>query len=130
VGSKKEIADGKEAHPEFSREMTKFYKDNKGASFEQARKHAAKLGYDEFSKGAHDRYRKEAGGKTQRAKARKAPAGGSKAPERCWMDLTTGKFCTDFDSGKPGTEVAIYHRVAMGTISLAYPPEEKGSLKA
>ncbi len=103
--------------PEFKREITKFYRNNKGASLEQARKQAKKLGYDAFSQAAHDRYRQEAGGKTQGAKARKAPTGEPKAPERCWMDLKTGQFHTDFDSGKPGTQVAIYHRVAMGTIN-------------
>jgi hypothetical protein len=39
------------------------------------------------------------------------------------MDLSTGKFCTDFELGKPGTQVAIYRRVATGAVSLAYPPE-------
>jgi hypothetical protein len=109
--------------------MTEFYKKNKSASFEQAKKQAAKLGYAEFSKGAHDRYRKTAGHKAQRAKAPKAPAGKQEAPERCWMDLSTGKFHTDFESGQPGTEVAIYDRVAKGTISLAYPRQKKSARK-
>jgi hypothetical protein len=103
--------------------MAKFYRSNKNASFEQARKHAAKLGYDAFSKSAHDQYRKKAEGKRLRTNRRKAAAGEHEAPERCWMDLSTGRFCTDFDSGKPGTQVAIYQRVATGAISLAYPPE-------
>ena len=115
--------------PEFSRAMTEFYKNKKGASFEQAKKHAAKLGYDEFSKAAHERYRNEAGNKAPRAKAPKAPAGEPEAPERCWMELKTRKFYTDFESGKPGTEVAIYDRVAKGTICLAYPRQKKGSRK-
>lgn len=107
--------------PEFSREMTRFYKAKKDASFEQARKHAAKHGYDAFSKSAHARYRKEAGNKAQRARAPKAPVGEPQAPERAWMDLSTGKFYTDFESGKPGTQVAIYERTAVGAINLAYP---------
>jgi hypothetical protein len=115
--------------PEFNREMRKFYTAKKDASFEQAKKQAAKLGYDALSRGAHERYRKEAGAKTQHSKARKGPAGKRQAPDRCWMDLKTGKFCTDFGSGKPGTEVAIYDRVAKGTISLAYPRQKKGSRK-
>ena len=108
---------------EFSQEMTEFYKANKDASLEKARKHAARLGYPEFSKGAHDQFRKKAGGKIQHTKRRKAAAGEPEAPERCWMDLSTGKFCTDFELGKPGTQVAIYRRVATGAVSLAYPPE-------
>jgi hypothetical protein len=109
--------------------MRKFYNATKEASFEQAKKHAAKLGYAEFSKSAHDRYRKAAGNKAERAKAPKAPAGERQAPERCWLDLKTGKFYTNFESGKPGTEVAIYDRVAKGTMSLAYPRQKKGSRK-
>ncbi len=109
--------------PEFSQEMTKFYIANKDASLEKASKHAAKLGYPEFSKGAHDEYRKKAEGKRLRTNRRKAAAGEPEAPERCWMDLSTGRFCTDFELGKPGTQVAIYQRVATGAISLAYPPE-------
>ena len=115
--------------PEFRREMAKFYRSNKNASFEQARKHAAKLGYDAFSKSAHDQYRKKAGGKARRTKRRRAAAGEPEAPKRCWLDLSTGRFYTDFGSGKPGTEVAIYDRVAKGTISLAYPRQKKGSRK-
>lgn len=94
--------------PEFRKGMTTFYRANRGASLEQARKYAKKLGYEEYSKAAHDRYRKEAGGKTQRVQAQKASAGELEAPERCWMDLTTGKFFTDFALGKPGTKVAIF----------------------
>ena len=109
--------------PEFSREMTEFYKENKDASLEKARKYAARQGYPEFSKGAHDHYRKKAEGKRLRTNRRKAAAGELEAPERCWMDLSTGKFCTDFELGKPGTQVAIYRRVATGAVSLAYPPE-------
>jgi len=115
--------------PDFIRDMRKFYVAKKDASFEQAKKEAAKLGYAEFSKGAHERFRKEAGGTTERAKARKRPAGVRQAPDRCWLDLKTGKFATDFGSGKPGTEVAIYHRVAKGTIALAYPRQKKGARK-
>ena len=107
--------------PEFSREMAKFYRANKDASLEKARKHAAKLGYPEFSKGAHDAYRSKAGVKTPRTKTRKAAASKLEIPERCWRDLKTGEFCTDFDLGKPGTQVAIYKLVATGAISLAYP---------
>ena len=109
--------------PEFSQAMAKFYRSNKDASLEKARKHAARLGYPEVSKGAHDEYRKKAGLNTRRTKTRKAAAAKLEVPDRCWMDLSTGKFCTDFDSGKPGTQVAIYQRVATGAISLAYPPE-------
>ena len=115
--------------PEFRQEMARFYKANKDASLEQARKQAKKLGYDSFSKGAHDHYREEAGSKTKRTRAPKAPAGERQVPDRCWLDLKTGKFYTDFGSGKPGTEVAIYDRVAKGTISLAYPRQKKGSRK-
>ena len=61
--------------------------------------------------------------KRLRTNRRKAAAGELEAPERCWMDLSTGRFCTDFELGKPGTQVAIYQRVATGAISLAYPPE-------
>jgi hypothetical protein len=103
--------------------MTEFYKKNRSASFELAKKQAAKLGYAEFSKSAHDRYRQAIGGTTQRARTRKGPAGKRQAPDRCWMDLKTRKFYTDFDAGRPGTEVAIYQRVAQGAISLAYSPE-------
>ncbi len=115
--------------PEFRREMAKFYKANKDASLQQARKQAKKLGYDSFSKGAHDHYREEAGSKTKRTRAPKPPAGKRQAPDRCWMDLKTGKVCTDFAAGKPGTEVAIYKRVGMGPITLAYPRQRKGSRK-
>ena len=115
--------------PDFNRDMRKFYTAKKDASFEQAKKKAAKLGYAEFSKGAHERCRKEARGTTQRTKARKAPAGKRQAPDRCWLDLRTGKFYTDFASGRPGMEVAIYHRVAKGTISLAYSRQKKGARK-
>jgi hypothetical protein len=111
--------------PEFSRKMTEFYTAHKEVSLEKARKHAAKLGYDEFSKGAHDQYRKKAGGKAPRSKRRKAAAGIPEAPKRCWMDLSTGKFRTDFGRGKPGTQVAIYRRVATGVIRLAYPPQRR-----
>jgi len=107
--------------PEFGRQMAKFYTANKDASLEKARKHAAKLGYPEFSKGAHDEYRKKAGLNTRRTNTRKAAAAELEIPERCWRDLSTGEFCTDFDLGKPGTRVAIYKLVATGAISLAYP---------
>lgn len=110
---------------EFSQAMTKFYKENKNAGLEKARKFAAKLGYPALSKGAHDQYRKKAGVKTQRTNRRKPAAGEPEAPKRCWMDLSTGKFCADFDLGKPGTKVAIYERVATGAISLAYPIRRK-----
>jgi hypothetical protein len=120
---------GKRHTPEFSREMIKFYKTKKNATIDQARNRAARLGYDDFSKAAHDRYRKEAVGKTQLGKAQRAPAGKRKVPDRCWMDLKTGKFYTDFAEGHPGTKVVIFDRVADGTISLAYPQEKKGSRK-
>ena len=130
AGRKKEREHVARRHtPEFNRDMRKFYTAKKDASFEQAKKEAAKLGYAEFSKGAHERFRKEARGTTERAKARKAPAGRRQAPDRCWLDLKTGKFYTNFESGKPGTEVAIYDRVAKGTMSLAYPRQKKGSRK-
>jgi hypothetical protein len=109
--------------PEFSQKMTGFYRANKDASLEKARKHAAGLGYPEFSEGAHDLYRKKARVKTQPSKKRKAAAGTPEAPKQCWMDLSTGKFCTDFGRGKPGTQVAIYRRVATGAIRLVYPPQ-------
>ena len=114
---------------EFKEAIKKFYKGNKEASLKQARKYATKFDYTEFSQAAHDRFRKEAGVKMQRAKAGKAPAGEQEPPDRVWMDLSAGKFYTDFDSGKPGTRVAIYDRIAMGNISLAYPPEKKGARK-
>jgi hypothetical protein len=113
--------------PEFSREMTKFYEANKDASLEKARKHAAQLGYPEYSEEAHDQYRKKAGGKSQRAKGHEAAAGIPKAPKRCWMDLSTGKFRTDFGLGKPGTHVAIYQRVATGVIRLVYPAQRSAN---
>jgi len=113
--------------PEFSREMTEFYKANKDASLEKARKHAARLGYPEFSKGAHDQYRKKAGGKAQRIKGRKADTGIPKAPTRCWMDLSTGNVRTNFGLGKPGTHVAIYRRVATGVIRLVYPAQRSAN---
>lgn len=120
---------GRRHTPEFTREMIKFYKTKKNATIDQARNRAVRLGYDDFSKAAHDRFRKKAGGKTQRGKARKARAGKTEAPDRCWMDLSTGKFYTDFDEGQPGTNVAIYQRVAIGAIELAYPLQKKGSRK-
>ena len=58
--------------PEFEQEMIKFHKSKKNASPQQARKHAKALGYVLFSQAAHDRFRKEAGDKTKRGKARKA----------------------------------------------------------
>ena len=106
---------------EFSRAMAKFYKQNKDAGLEKARKHAARLGYPEFSKGAHDEYRKKVGLNTRRTNTRKAAAAELEIPERCWRDLSTGEFCTDFDLGKPGTQVAIYKLVATGAVNLAYP---------
>jgi hypothetical protein len=112
--------------PEFGRQMAKFYKQNKNAGLEKARKHAAKLGYPEFSKGAHDEYRKKVGVNTRRTKTRKAAAAGEpEAPKRCWRDLSTGKFCANFELGKPGTKVAIYEQVATGAISLSYPIRRK-----
>ena len=106
-----------------SRSRRSFYKENKNASLEKASKHAARLGYPEFSKGAHDQYREKAGVNTRRTNTRKAAAAELEIPERCWRDLSTGEFCTDFDLGKPGTQGAIYKLVATGAISLAYPPE-------
>ncbi len=50
----------KQHSSEFIGEMARFYKAHKDASLEQARKRAKQLGYDAFSKTAHDRFRKEA----------------------------------------------------------------------
>lgn len=111
----------------FKEAMKKFYRGNKDASLEQAKKRAAMLGYSEFSQAAHDRFRKGAGVKVQRAKAEKSPAGEHEAPRQVWMDFNCGEFNTDFASGKPGTEVAIYNRVAVGTINLDYPMGKNGS---
>lgn len=116
--------------PEFIKEMIKFYQTHKNASFAQARSHAGKFAHPEYGEATHERYREEARGKRQRAKAGKAPGGEKEVPPRCWRDLSTGRFYTDFAEGKPGTGVAIYDLVAKGTINLAYPPGEKGSRKA
>ena len=106
---------------EFVKEMTQFYRANKDASIEKAKKHASRFGYDNFSKGSHDRYRKMAEGQTRLTTRRRASAGKQKVPKRVWMDQNSGEFCTDFDAGKPGTQVAIYELVARGSINLAYP---------
>ena len=107
--------------PEFVKEMTNFYRANKDASIEKAKKHASRFGYDNFSKGSHDRYRKMAEGQTRLTTRRRASAGKQKVPKRVWMDQNSGEFCTEFDAGKPGTQVAIYELVARGSINLAYP---------
>jgi hypothetical protein len=112
---------GKKHSPEFVKKMTQFYRANKDASIEKAKKHASRFGYDSFSKGSHDRYRKMAAGHTQPTTRRRAPAGKQKVPKRVWLDQNSGEFFTDFDAGRPGTQVAIYELVARGSINLAYP---------
>jgi hypothetical protein len=119
----------KQHSSEFIGEMARFYKAHKDANLEQARKRAKQLGYGAFSRSAHDRYRNEACGKTQRTEPPKAPARKGETPDRVWMDVSTGRFYEDPSSGKPGMKVAVYDRVAEGTISLAYPQNRKRSRK-
>jgi hypothetical protein len=107
--------------------MTQYYKDHRNASFEQARKYAARQDYPEYSQASHERFLKKAGGRTQSADGRKTRGGKQESPERCWRDLETGKFFTDFKSSKPGMQVAIYDLVDTGTIDLSYASAKKRS---
>jgi hypothetical protein len=112
---------------QFVEDMLKLYKTKPNATLDQARNRAARLGYDNFSQAAHDRYRNMAAGKRQRGKARKAPAGKQEVPAQVIMDLRTRKVFTDWAEGEPGMEVAIFSRESMGPIKLAYPKAKKRS---
>ena len=72
---------------------------------------------------------RKAGVKPQRAKARTARPGKLEIPDQVWLNVETGRYYSDFAQGAPGTQVAIFSRVAEGKIELAYPESKKRSRK-
>jgi len=119
----------KRHNKQFVQDMRKYYKIKPNATLDQARNRAARLGYDNYSQAAHDRYRSMAAGKRQRGKARKATAGKQEVPAQVILDLRSGKFFTDPADGEPGMDVAIFRRESLGPIKLAYPKAKKRSRK-
>ncbi len=99
--------------PDFQKGMIEFYKASPEASLDLAREHAKDLGYDTYSKNAHDRYRREA----------KRPAGELEIPEKVWMDAENGRFSTNFGVGTGGKKVAVFRKASVGRIKVVFPEE-------